>query len=119
MTTVVVIDDDTGFRNRVCALLIAGGFEVVGRAADVATARVVVARQRPDLALIDIGLPDGDGLGLTAELTSHGSSLRVVVMSGRDRADFGPRILDSGATGFIHKKDLTSHAVHALAEGAR
>jgi DNA-binding NarL/FixJ family response regulator len=116
MTTLVVVDDDAGFRRRVRDLLAAGGFRVVGEAGDGATARDVVDRLRPEVALVDVGLPDADGLDLARQLREHLAPLRVVAMSGRDASDFGARIAASGATGFIHKADLSATGLRALLE---
>jgi DNA-binding NarL/FixJ family response regulator len=111
--SLVVVDDDPGFRRRARMLLAAGGFEVVGEAGDGAEAHEVVARLRPRAVLVDVGLPDTDGLTLTAQLCASAAAPAVVVMSGRDASDYGPRVQRSGALGFIAKVDLSAESLHA------
>ena len=65
--TVLVVDDHADFRSAARSLLEAEGFEVVGEAATGADALVASARLRPDVVLLDIRLPDTDGLSV-AEL---------------------------------------------------
>jgi DNA-binding NarL/FixJ family response regulator len=112
--SLVVVDDDPGFRSRARMLLVAGGFDVVGEAADGAEAHALVARLRPRAVLVDVGLPDTDGLTLTTQLRTSVAAPAVVVMSGRDAGDFGPRVARCGALGFIAKMDLTAEALHAM-----
>jgi DNA-binding NarL/FixJ family response regulator len=114
-----VVDDDPGFRGQVRTLLAAGGFEVVGEAGDAAEARALVARLRPQAVLVDVGLPDTDGLTLTAHLRASVPAPEVVVMSGRDAVDYGPRVERSGALGFITKIDLSAETLHELLDRAR
>jgi FixJ family two-component response regulator len=63
---------------------------------------------------VDVGLPDTDGLTLTAQLRAFVAAPAIVVMSGRDAVDYGPRVGRSGAVGFIAKVDLTAETLHAL-----
>jgi DNA-binding NarL/FixJ family response regulator len=116
-TTMVLVDDDEGFRGRARMLFEAGGFEVVGEAGDASTARALLDRSRPQVVLIDVGLPDVDGLELASELRADGAAPTVVVISGRDADDFGSRVARSGAAGFISKIDLTPGAVRDLLAG--
>jgi DNA-binding NarL/FixJ family response regulator len=117
--SLVVVDDDPGFRSLARTLLAAGGFEVVGEAGDAAEAVALVARLRPQAVLVDVGLPDTDGLTLTAHLRTSDPSPDVVVMSGREAVDYGPRVERSGALGFITKLDLTAETLHELLDRAR
>jgi DNA-binding NarL/FixJ family response regulator len=116
--SLVVVDDDPGFRRRARMLLAAGGFDVVGEAGDGAEARAIVARLRPRAVLVDVGLPDTDGLTLTAQLRASVAAPVVVVMSGREAVDYGPRVGSSGAAGFIAKVDLTAEALHVMLDQA-
>jgi DNA-binding NarL/FixJ family response regulator len=122
-TSLVVVDDDPGFRARARMLLEAGGFDVVGEAGDAAQAHELVRTLHPQAVLVDVGLPDVDGLTLATQL--HGAQLhgavgphRVVVMSGRDASDYGPRVDDCGAVGFLAKIDLTAESLRELLDGS-
>jgi DNA-binding NarL/FixJ family response regulator len=117
--TLLIVDDHAGFRSLARRLLTAGGFEVVGEAAD-GHAAITAARQlRPDVVLLDIQLPDIDGFEVTARLHDGEAGPAVVLTSTRDRADYGPRVDQCGARGFISKAELSGVAVHAFLGGDR
>jgi two-component system nitrate/nitrite response regulator NarL len=112
--TVLIVDDHAGFRSMARALLESGGFDVVGEAADGATALAEAANLQPDLVLLDIQLPDLDGFAVTEQLTQEANSPVIVLTSGRPRSSFERRLADSRARAFIPKADLTSAALEAL-----
>jgi DNA-binding NarL/FixJ family response regulator len=73
-----------------------------------------VERLRPQLVLLDIGLPDLDGIEVAGRLTSADRSLAVVLTSTRDACDYRPLLEACGARGFIPKAELSGAAVAAL-----
>lgn len=115
--TVLIVDDHPDFRMFVRRLLETGGFRVVGEAGGVAEARDAVPALQPEVVLLDIHLPDGDGLQLAKELTDTGEPPAIVLTSSRERSDFGDRLEDTGARGFISKADLSPRAVADLVDG--
>jgi CheY-like chemotaxis protein len=112
--TVLIVDDHAGFRGFARRLLEAGGFAVVGEAGDGASALSAVEEFRPELVLLDVMLPDTDGFAVAERLAVNGGPV-VVLTSSREAADFGQRLEDTRARGFIHKDDLTSAALARLA----
>jgi DNA-binding NarL/FixJ family response regulator len=117
--TLLIVDDHPGFRALARRLLEAGGFQVVGEAAD-GLAAVAIARElRPDVVLLDIQLPDIDGFEVTARLADGEAGPVVVLTSTRDRADYGERVERSGAHGFIPKAELSGAALRAFLGGER
>ena len=112
--TLLIVDDHSGFRSLARRLLTAGGFEVVGEAADGHAAITAARTLQPDVVLLDIQLPDIDGFEVTARLRDGGTRPVVVLISTRDRTDYGPRVDRCGARGFIPKAELSGPAVHAL-----
>jgi DNA-binding NarL/FixJ family response regulator len=112
--SVLIVDDHPTFRATAHALLEAEGFEVVGEAADGASALEAAARLRPDVVLLDVQLPDLDGFEVASRLTSDGDGPRIVLVSSRDGSDFGPLVERSGAAGFIPKGELSGAAVTSL-----
>jgi DNA-binding NarL/FixJ family response regulator len=112
--TVLMVDDHLGFRTRARAMLEAQGFDVVGEAGDGRSAVAAADRLRPDLALVDIGLPDLDGFAVAAAIRAAGTADRIVLTSGRDAADYGGRFAGSAADGFIPKAELSGDALLAL-----
>jgi DNA-binding NarL/FixJ family response regulator len=112
--TLLIVDDHPGFRSLARRLLEAGGFEVVGEAADGHAAITGARMLQPDVTLLDIQLPDIDGFEVAARLRDGGAGPAVVLISTRDRTDYGPRVDRCGARGFIPKAELSGAAVHAL-----
>lgn len=109
--TVVIVDDHAEFRAAARAVLEAGGFDVVGEAADAAEAVAVAARLRPQIVLLDIQLPDGDGFAVAEEL---GEGPQVVLTSSRDARAYGQRLKSARVRGFIAKRELSGQALAAL-----
>jgi DNA-binding NarL/FixJ family response regulator len=114
--TVVIVDDHARFRRSARKLLELEGFDVVGEAADGASALAEVERLRPHLVLLDVQLPDVSGLDLVSRLSPI---TKVVLVSSRDRADIAGRVGRSRALGFIPKDQLTGEAVLSALEGRR
>jgi DNA-binding NarL/FixJ family response regulator len=112
--TVLIVDDHDDFRESASALLRAGGFEIVGAAADGATALEAVARLRPRIVLLDIQLPDIDGFAVAERLARGVDPPSVVLISNRDATAYGPRINAAPARGFLPKRELSGAALAAL-----
>jgi len=111
---ILIVDDHPGFRASARRMLEAGGFEVVGEATDVASARTAVADLSPDAILLDVQLPDGDGIALAAELTANGRAPQIVLCSSRGADELGPALEGSGARGFLTKDELSPAAIREL-----
>ena len=112
--TVLIVDDHDGFRESARALLEAEGFTVVGDAADGAAAVAAVARLRPDVVLLDIQLPDADGFAVAGQLAVGPDPPRVVLISSREAAAYGPRVSAAPVCGFLAKRELSGAALAAL-----
>src|SRR5664279_442725 len=67
---VLIVDDDAGFRDLASRVVVGWGHLVVGCAGSVAEALTRATELRPDTALVDIGLPDGDGFRLAEQLVA-------------------------------------------------
>ncbi|MEY2754033.1 MAG: hypothetical protein RJB65_391 [Actinomycetota bacterium] len=98
---VLVVDDAPEFGQLVRAVLTSAGHAVV-QAPDLATARAELEETRVDLVVLDLGLPDGDGLDLCRWVRENGDTY-VLVISGRDQADDGVDALEAGADDFLAK----------------
>jgi DNA-binding NarL/FixJ family response regulator len=114
MTTVLIVDDHSAFRKSARHLLEAEGFVVVGEAEDGRSALEQVAKLAPDLVLLDIQLPDIDGFAVAKELRRSGDGPKIVLTSSRDAGDYGARIAESGARGFVPKGELSGAAIDLL-----
>jgi DNA-binding NarL/FixJ family response regulator len=112
--TVLVVDDHAVFRSRARLLLEAEGYEVIGEAADGATALAEARRLRPDVVLLDVQLPDLDGIDVATRLTGDGDAPAVVLTSSRDWSDSAELIARSGARGFVPKDQLSGAVIGEL-----
>lgn len=110
----LIVDDNARFRVRARRRLEADGYTVVAEAADGASALEAARRHRPEVVLLDIGLPDMSGLLVAERLTREPDPPAVVLTSTHDAADFGDRITRCGARGFVPKAALSGEAISAL-----
>ena len=111
--TVVVVDDHAMFRTGVKAEL-TGRVDVLGEAADVDEAVEAVLRLRPEVVLLDVQLPDLDGFAVAERLAALHEPPRVVLISSRDAAAYGPRLDAAPACGFLAKRELSGASLAAL-----
>jgi DNA-binding NarL/FixJ family response regulator len=105
---VLIVDDDPAFRQSAATLLADRGYRVVGEAGSLAHARVAIAEARPDALLLDVNLPDGDGIAFAQELTADHHGVRVLLTSSDAGAAPRQLIARSGAAGFVAKVDLAA-----------
>jgi DNA-binding NarL/FixJ family response regulator len=114
--TVLIVDDHAGFRHAARTLLEADGFDVIGESATGGEGLEAVGRLRPDLVLLDVGLPDMDGIEVCGRLRDcPGGGPAVVLTSSRDASDYPPNFEHCGARGFIAKAELSGDALALLA----
>lgn len=112
--TVLIVDDHEDFRRTARALLEAGGFDVVGEAADGKSAIAKAARLRPRLVLLDIQLPDVDGFVVASRLEEASDPPTVVLTSSRDASAYRRRLAQSPSRSFIPKSELSGEALAAF-----
>jgi two-component system, NarL family, invasion response regulator UvrY len=96
------------FRQAARELLELRGFAVVGEADCVAEAMEMVERLAADAVLVDIHLPDGDGLKLSAALTSDHPELAVLLTSADRVVPDAEHVRATGARGFVRKSRLAA-----------
>lgn len=116
--TVLIVDDHAEFRRLARLLLEEHGFVVVGEAPDGAAGLRAASDLEPDLVLLDVMLPDFDGLTVADQMSELASPPMVVLISSRRRGDFGPRLDRCSAQAFIHKGDLSGELLAELASGS-
>jgi len=115
---VLLVDDYERFRRVARGVLVAASFIVVGEAGDAAGALQQVGELRPDVVLLDVQLPDGDGFDVARGLAELPDPPRVVLVSGRGRTDFGGLVERSGVCGFIGKAELTGALLSRILDEA-
>ncbi len=120
MVRVFLVDDHEVVRRGIADLLESEDLQIVGEAGSVAEALARVPAVRPDVAVLDVRLPDGNGVELCRELRSRLPDLRCLMLTSfdDDEALFGA--IMAGASGFVLKQvrgaDLVA-AVRAVAAG--
>jgi DNA-binding NarL/FixJ family response regulator len=115
--TVLIVDDHPSFRASARAMLESAGFHVVGEAADGASAIDAIGELVPGIVLLDVQLPDMTGFDLCAEICCReGPIPAVILVSSRDRSDYGELVSTSAARGFVPKAELSGDVIDALLE---
>ncbi|MGH7389386.1 MAG: response regulator transcription factor [Candidatus Rokuibacteriota bacterium] len=121
VTRVLLVDDHPMVREGLQSMLRGTDVEVIGEAATAAEALRAVAERPPDVVLLDMKLPDLDGLAALAGLRRAAPAAAIVVVSMIDDVTVIRRALDAGARGWLLKgvgrRDLLA-AVRAAAQGA-
>jgi CheY-like chemotaxis protein len=112
--SVLVVDDDPVFRRLARRMLTADGLVVVAEADTLAAAMLMVHDLRPDAALVDIGLPDGDGVTLACSLTALPWRPGVLLTSSDPDAASREDVRRSGANGFVAKHELPNAPLRHL-----
>jgi DNA-binding NarL/FixJ family response regulator len=116
--TVLLVDDHAGFRIQARELLVAAGYDVVGEAADGATALASARALHPDVVVLDVQLPDVDGFEVARSLHEAPDPPAIVLISSREASDFGARIGRSPARGFVTKAELSAGVLATILEPA-
>lgn len=101
MTTVLIVEDEKGIR-RLLRTALEGDSVRVFEAEDLVRGLVEAATRKPDLVILDLGLPDGDGITFVQEFRQW-SSVPVLVLSARDSEHDKIAALDAGADDYMTK----------------
>jgi DNA-binding NarL/FixJ family response regulator len=112
----LIVDDSEQFLRAATSSLDRDGIEVVGTATTSVAALDQVAKLRPDVVLVDVGLGEESGFDVTLQLVDAFPYLasRVVLISTRAADDYGELVEASPAAGFICKSELSWRAVRDL-----
>jgi PAS domain S-box-containing protein len=113
---ILLVDDHASIREALASTFEAEGFEVVGQAGSLAETRRILeeAQQEIDLAVLDLGLPDGYGADLIPELREKNPQAEALVLSATlDRANMA-RAVERGAAGVLNKTAHLEEVVEAV-----
>ena len=115
-TQVLIVDDDVPTRVGLRAILRAEpDLEVVGEAAGGLEALAMAAERPPDVVLMDVQLPDLDGIeAMTRMLSTAPPNLRVIVLTTFDVSEYVYRAIQGGASGFLLKRTRAEELVDAI-----
>jgi len=118
---VLIVDDDDLMRAGLRAVLSSdASVEVVGEAGDGRTAIAVSRARRPDVVLMDVRMPDLDGISATREVLAVLPETKVAILTTFEQDDYIFGALSAGASGFLLKRTKPEHliaAIHVIAEG--
>ncbi len=117
MATILVVDDELGIRALLSEILTDEGHSIE-LAENAAQARAARERNRPDLVLLDIWMPDVDGITLLKEWNSNALlTMPVIMMSGHGTIDTAVEATKNGAVAFLEKPITLQKLLRAVEQG--
>jgi len=104
---ILLVDDDEAFRESVCAAIARdAGMTLAAQAGNALRAREAIARGQFDVALVDLGLPDGNGIDLIREIARSRPDVDVMVVTVFGDEAHVLASIEAGATGYLLKRSL-------------
>jgi len=120
---IVIVEDYKLFREGLKALLSSGGdFEIVGEAADGLEAIRCIAKQQPDLVLMDLCMPKMNGISVIRRIKSRFPQIKIMALTMHDSDEYVLGVFDAGAEGYCLKdagRTELLFAVNSILEGKR
>jgi two-component system, NarL family, response regulator NreC len=113
---VALADDHVLVRQGIRALLEGAGMQVVGEAADGNEVLRVAQRERPDVVVLDISMPNFNGLAAAERLGRACPESRVVILTRHDEQQYVTEALRSGVRGYVLKQQAATDLVRAIRE---
>jgi two-component system nitrate/nitrite response regulator NarL len=111
----VLVDDHTLFRKGLAELLERRGpIEIVGVTGSAEEARALIARQKPDVILMDLNMPGTDGLSLLSQLKKEGCEVPVLMLTVSDAEEDLANVMRAGARGYLLKDMEPDDVVDAV-----
>ncbi|MBB5035068.1 response regulator [Prosthecobacter vanneervenii] len=112
---VILVDDHPIMRHGLAQLIRAeDGLDVIGEAGNAREGLEVVGKLKPDLAVIDLTLPDKNGLELVKDIRAMHAATQCLVLSMHDETMYGERALRAGARGYVMKEEAADQLVTAI-----
>src|SRR5512140_3727028 len=107
MIRVLLVEDEPGFAERFADIIRSDPeFELIGVAPNCAAARAVLAVERPDILLADLGLPDGSGIDIIRETAARYPDCDIMVVSVFGDEDHVLASIEAGAAGYVLKDSI-------------
>jgi two-component system response regulator DegU len=120
MITVVIVDDHPVVRAGMRMVLdAADDITIVAEGASGADALRLVAQRRPDVLVLDVNLPDLNGVEVTQRLREQGTTTAILILTVHDNSQTVFGLLESGATGYVLKDEALETLVSAVRSAAR
>jgi DNA-binding NarL/FixJ family response regulator len=113
--TILIVDDHPLVREGLVSIIKSGaGYEVVGQAGNARDAVRMVKNLKPDLVLLDLGLPDKSGLELCREIRTISPPTRIMIISMHSKVDYIVQSFQAGATGYMTKESATENLLQGI-----
>ena len=116
--TVLIIDDHESVRAGVKVALARAGHICVGEAATIAEARAQIAHTNPQVRVVDLSLPDGNGLEIVTWARSLSQRIGIVVLTLNSAKDYLLTVMKSGASAYVEKNAPLAELISAIEHSA-
>ena len=116
--TVLIIDDHESVRAGVKTALMRAGHICVGEAANIAEARAQIAHTNPQVIVVDLSLPDGNGLEIVVWARSISKQIGIVVLTLNTASDYLLTVMKSGASAYVEKSAPLAELISAIEHSA-
>jgi DNA-binding NarL/FixJ family response regulator len=113
--TILIADDHSLFRDGLKAIIERESkYEVVGEAGNGRDAIRIVRRLKPDVALVDMSLPDQSGIELTRDISRYSPNTRTMIVSMHSKIDYIVGAFRAGATGYVIKESASDKLLQGI-----
>ena len=114
-TRVLLVDDHEIMREGMCALLRKHSeFDIVGQAADGRKALELVAELQPDVVIMDIGMPNLNGIEATRQILAQNPNIKIMALSTHSEGTIVARMIKSGACGYMLKESAFEELIDGI-----
>ena len=118
MMKLLIVDDHEIVREGLKRALSQEGFDFIDEADCISTARAKISALQPDVAVVDINLPDGTGFELVRWIRSNSKSIGIVVLTLHQEENHVVAAMNAGASAFVSKSEPISFLIAAIKHSA-